>query len=453
MISTDFAVAASDLRATVQGQIVVRGEEPYARTRNIWNGAVDNQPALFALCKTAEDIQAAIHIARKYRIPISVRGAGHDWAGRSLRHEGLVLDLSYMRNVEVNPQTLTATVAGGATADDVIAAADAHGLAAVTGSIAAVGMAGLTLGGGYGPLNSRFGLALDNLLSVEVIRADGQRVTADASKNRDLFWAVRGGGGNFGVATSMCIQLHPMNQVLSGMIMFPWSEAEAVLRGFADIMSLASDEVSADAAILSAEDGDPVLVLLPCITGDAMQSEQAIVALKNLGTPLMSHIGPTTYGEMIFSLDRHVVNGQHNALQTRWLPDLTPEILSEIMAAVSRRTSPFSKIIFHDFHGAATRVASDATPFGLRQRHFLVEIVATWQGDDKDDGTSHREWAKNFSGALAPYSLAGGYANLLGSDAQDQIARAYGDNSDRLLRLKRQIDPDGIFTSAIPLPM
>jgi FAD/FMN-containing dehydrogenase len=197
------SAAASDLRALMQGEVLLPGDDAYAKARQIWNGAVEHRPALFALCETVEDVQTAVRVARTHGLPLSVRGGGHDWAGRALRHDGLVIDLSLMREVTVDAATNTAQAAGGTTAADVSAAISQHGLAAVTGNVGAVGMAGLLLGGGYGPLTTRFGLALDNLLGAEVALADGRLVAADTSQNTDLFWALRGGGGNFGVVTSM----------------------------------------------------------------------------------------------------------------------------------------------------------------------------------------------------------------------------------------------------------
>src|SRR5260221_139508 len=217
--------AARDLRAAMQGKVVERGDDSYDRARKVWNGAVDHRPALVAFCETPQDVQAAVHVARVHGIALSVRGGGHDWAGRAVRHDGLVIDLSAVRRVEVDPRAQSAAVAGGATAADLIAAAAPFGLVAVTGSVGAVGMAGLTLGGGYGPLIARHGLALDNLLGAELVLADGRCVTADTHEHPDLFWALRGGGGNFGVVTAMRLRLHALGPLLAGLILFPWGQA------------------------------------------------------------------------------------------------------------------------------------------------------------------------------------------------------------------------------------
>jgi FAD/FMN-containing dehydrogenase len=453
MITQSGLAAAQDLRPAMQGKVVLAGEEAYSRVRQIWNGAVDHQPVLFALCETVEDIQAAVCIGRAHHLPLSVRGGGHDWAGRALRHGGLVIDLSGMRHVEVDAAVKIATVAGGATGTDVIAAATPHGLAAVTGNVGAVGMAGFLLAGGYGPLTTRFGLAVDNLLGAELVLPDGRLVWADASQNEDLFWALRGGGGNFGVVTSMRIRLHPVGKLLAGVILFPWSEARSVLRGHAEILSSAPDELSVLAGELTGPDGSPVLFLGPIWTGEMAQGEQYIARLESLGTPIVSQVAPMSLADLLGLYDAQVVNGRHYALQTLWLADLTPDIISAVVAAGAARTSPLSIIALHHFHGVGTRVAPDATAFAMRRKHFMVEVIASWEPRARAEGAVHRQWMSDLSEALAPLALPGGYANFLAPDAHEQIGGAYGRNARRLCDLKRKFDPDNVFSSAIPLPL
>jgi FAD/FMN-containing dehydrogenase len=444
--------AAHRLRAAMQGKVALPGDEAYARARQIWNGAVDHHPALFAFCETPEDVQAAVRTARAHGLRLSVRGGGHDWAGRALRHDGLVVDLTAMRQVEVHQQAQAATVAGGATAAEVIAAAAPHGLVAVTGNVGTIGMAGLTLGGGYGPLSPRHGLALDNLLGAEIILADGRRLTVDGLEHPELFWALRGGGGNFGVVTSMRVRLHPIRELLAGLILFPWSEAPSVLRGYAEAAAGAPDELAVISGVLSGPDGGPVLFLAPTWSGNPAHGEQVMAELQRLGTPLTTRIGPMSHGDMLGMYDAHVVIGRHYALQTRWLAALTPDVIAALIAAGTARTSPFSAIALHHFHGAATRVPLKSTAFGLRREHFLVEMIAAWEPKAGDDGANHRQWARTLSRVLAPAALPGGYPNLLGPGDRDQIAFAYGSNATRLRNVKRRFDPHGVFTSAIPLP-
>jgi hypothetical protein len=399
-----------------------------------------------------EEVQAALQIARAHDLPLSVRGGGHDWAGRALRHGGLVIDLSRMRQVDVDATEKAATVAGGALASDVIAAATPYGLAAVTPNTGAVGMAGFLLAGGYGPLSTRFGLAADNLLGAEVVLADGRRVWADDSQYSDLFWALRGGEGNFGVVTSMRIRLHPVTEILAGLILFPWAEADRVLQGHAEIMSQAPDELSVLAGGITGTDGSPALFLGPIWTGKRTNGEKYIARLESLGKPILSQVAPMDLTELIGLYDAQVVNGRHYDLRTRWLADLTPDIISAIVTGGSSRTSPHSIIALHHFHGVGAKIAPDATAFCMRRQHYMIEIIAAWEPSSVVEAELHRQWMSDVSRALAPHALLGGYANFLTSSSHDQIAHAYGANARRLRDLKRQFDHDNIFSSAIPLP-
>jgi len=442
--------AARELRARMQGDVILPDNAAYDRVRKIWNGAVDYRPEIFAVCESVGDVQAAVQVARRHGMQLSVRGGGHDWAGRCLC-DGLVIDLSRMRGVAVNAKTQTATISGGATAHDAVAAVVQHGLALVTGTVGAVGMTGLTLGGGYGPLNGRYGLALDNLLRVEIVLFDGRLVTADATQNSDLFWAVRGGGGNFGVVTSMRVRLHPARDFLAGLIAFPWSEAEKVLRGYAVAAASAPDQLTTLAGIFPLPDGTPSVVLAPVWAGDPAEGGLVMSALQRLGSPLMAHVAPSTLADILNRFDAHVVNGRHYAVQTRWLPRLTRDSIRALIAGGSTRTSPYSMLAVHHLHGAATRIPVEATAFGLRREHYLVEIVSAWDGGIEGAGDCHRQWARSVSDWLAPTALPGGYPNLLGPDDHAQNDLAFGPNIDRLQDIKRRFDPNGSF-SAITLP-
>ena len=453
-ISTGSKLAtARELQAVMQGRVILHGDDDYVRTRQIWNGAVEHQPAIFALCETAADVQAAVRSAREHGFPLSVRGGGHDWAGRSIRDGGLVIDLSEMKRVDVDFQASLATVQGGATAVDVISAATPHGLVAATGNCGTVGMVGLTTGGGYGPLTPRYGLALDNLLSAEVVLADGRLVNCDDQNSPDLFWAIRGGGGNFGVVTSMRVRLHPIRQVLGGMMLFPWSQAEFVLGGYAEVIADAPDELSILAGVLPGPDGGPLACLAPMWSGDGKEGEELIAKLRQLGTPVMDEVGTIAYLDWLGMFGAAAPVGRHYAAKNRSLAQLTPAVISALVTSGQQRSSPFSAIILHDFRGAATRVPLAATAFGLRKEHFMVEVIAAWDPTAENDGENHREWARTLSENLAPHALPGGYPNMLGPDDNEQTAHAYGANSGRLLRLKRLFDPESVFTSAISLPL
>jgi FAD binding domain/Berberine and berberine like len=445
--------ATRELRTMMRGRVVLRGDGDYIRTRQIWNRAVEKQPALFAVCETSEDVQAAVRSAQRYNLPLSVRGGGHDWAGRALCADGLVIDLTRMREVVVDMHSRVATVAGGASNKDVAAAAGAHGLVAALGNCGAVGMAGLTLGGGYGPLNSLYGLAADNLLGAEVVLADGCRVTTGPDEEPELFWAIRGGGGNFGVVTSMRVQLHETHHMLAGPIVYPVNEAEQVLRRYAEFAATMPDELGITVGMTSGPDGQPMLMFLPLWNGDKQQGERIISDFEALGIPQLAQVAPMTYSNMLAVFDAWVdaADGCHWETRTRSLPALTRDVIDVIARAVADRTSPYSMVDWHHFHGAATRIPAEKIAFGLRQEHFMVEIIASWKPDGSN-AAAHRQWAQDLWEALAPFALPGGYANFLTPHNREQVRDAYGGNGARLTALKRRFDPDGVFASAIPLP-
>jgi FAD/FMN-containing dehydrogenase len=355
-----------------------------------------------------------------------------------------------MRQIAVDAQAQTATVGGGATAREVIAAAAPHGLVAATGTCGDVGMAGLTMAGGYGPLNGRFGLALDNLVSAEVVLADGRLVTTDAKHEPELFWAVRGGGGNFGVVTSIRIRLHPVHHLLAGFIMFPWPQAAGVWEGLSAVLADAPDELTVQSGIQPRLDDSPLVVLSPAWSGDPAPGHKAIDQLVRLGTPVLSHVAPRTYADMLRLFDASVVDGRHYAIRTRSVADFTPGVIAALAQAGTALTSRPSIVSIHHFHGAAARIAPSATAFGIRRKHFTVEIVAAREPDDTY-GARHRAWADSLSAALAPHALPGCYPGMLGPDDHDQITRAYSWNTERLRAAKARFDPSGIF-SATPLP-
>jgi FAD/FMN-containing dehydrogenase len=444
---------ADELRATLSGGVALPGHALYDGGSRVWNGAVRRRPAIIAFCRQPADVQAAVLAARRHGLPLSVRGGGHDWAGRALREDGLVIDLTGMRNVAVDPRALVATVAGGALAKDVAAAAGAHGLVAALGNCGTVGMAGLTLGGGYGPLSGTCGLAADNLLDADIVLADGRRVTTGPDAQPELFWALRGGGGNFGVVTSLRVRLHPARDMLAGWITYDWNEAGAVLRRYAAFAPTAPDELGVAVGLMPGPDGEPVIMIVALWNGDQSRGKRAMEDVRAFGTARSAEVGPATYADLLARFDAWVeaAEGCHWEIRTRSLPALTAAAADAIIAAKARATSPYCAVFWHHFHGAATRIAPDAAAFGLRREHLMVEIVAGWNPDG-DDGAAHRRWAHDLWQSLAPFALPGGYANLLGPDDREQAVDAYGGNAARLRLLKRRFDPDGVFASAIPLP-
>jgi FAD/FMN-containing dehydrogenase len=427
------------------------GSREYIQATRLRNGAVKRKPALVVACRNANDVRAAVLAARAAGLPVSVRNGGQDWVGRGLRDGGLVLDLTSMRKCSVDLDALEVTISGGVTVGDLNAAASRHGLAAIIGNDSALSMAGLVLGGGYGPLMTRFGLVADNLISAEVVLADGNFVACDAARQPDLFWAIRGGGGNFGVVTSMRLRLHQAGKVLSGSIVFPWGDAPAVLKRFSELMRTAPDELGGAAIISVGPGGNPVIVISPAWSGDPESGRQIEEEIQSFGKPIVSKVEAMAATDLLTLTDGKLVPGRGYQVATRWLSDLSSDIVSALIGAYDERTSTCSSIIVHHFHGAGTRIRPGDTAFGMRQPHFTTLIYGAWE-PAHEDGTDHGRWARDLSSKLSDYALPGGYANLLGDDALDQVGSAFGPNRQRLLDLKARFDPGHIF-SATPLPV
>lgn len=437
------------LRPRLGARLLVPGDDGFAGARQVWNAAVTREPAVIARCTGTADVAAAVRAAREAGLPLSVRSGGHDWAGRALRDGGLVIDLTGMRGVTVDPAGRTATVQGGAITADLLDAATPHGLAAATGVVRAVGLAGLTTGGGYGPLIGRYGLALDNLLDADLVLADGSTVTAGPDGDDDLWWAVRGGGGNFGVVTRLRYRLHDLPAVLAGMLMFPFEEAAAVLTGYAAIVADAPDELTVMTGFLPGPGGRPLVFLCPFWSGpDLAAGERAVARLRSLGHPVVDQVAAMPYTAALSMFDGSMVDGNHYLLRTRWLTDLSPAAVEALVAGAAAISSPFSALVVNRFHGAAARVAPGATAFAHRAPHQVVEIIAAWPPGDAPG--KHRAWADSVAAALDPVALPGGYPALLGPDDDDRARDSYGANLDRLLAAKRRYDPDDVFASAIP---
>jgi len=441
------------LAAKLSGRLSRPGQQPYAAATAIWAKPVGRTPRAVAHCQTPEDVQAAIQTARDCELPLSVRGGGHDWAGRALC-EGLVIDLSGMNGAIVDSVNGTAQVAGGARASDVLTVTDPLGLAAVTGSCSSVGMAGLTLGGGYGSLIGRFGLALDNLLAAEIVLADGRIVTAEHGREEDLFWALRGGGGNFGVVTAMRTRLHELPNVVSGMLVYPFSEAKTMLRRFADIASAMPDEFTVQVGAVAGPDGVPVIMLVPTWSGRQGQGDEHIAPLLELGTLLANTVDAVRYGTSLSVFDPHIVNGQRVFVETCSLPALDGAGVDLLVEAMARAVSSGCAILSHEFRGAASRVPVEATAFGLRRDHVLIEIIASCPDrPDRLEERRHQQWVRDTRRDFDPIALPGGYPNLLGSDDADRAAESFGPNVERLAKVKQLYDPENVFCSAIPLPI
>jgi FAD/FMN-containing dehydrogenase len=441
--------AAGLCRLVDRSRVLLPGSDGFAAATSLWNGAVVRRPAVVVQIASAREAQSVLTYARGHGLAVSVRGGGHDWAGRSLVDGGVVIDLSQLRQVTVDPVAGIANFGGGATAADVVAATEPHSLLPVTGTYGQVGMTGLTLGGGYGPLNGFAGLALDNLLGAQVVLPDGRLAVVDAHREPDLFWALRGGGGNFGVVTSMRVALHRIPEVVGGIILFPWWQARQVLSGFAELLPTLPDQLTVQTGVLAGPEGDSVVYLSPTWAGQG-DPWRWIDRLASLGQPLLNQVSPMPYSTMLSLLDPYIVWGRHHEVRTRTLPSLTTGAIEAIIRAGDDRTSAFSGVVVHHFHGAATRIPLEDSAFGIRQPHAMVEIVAAW--DPSDDPAPHRRWAASVFTDLAADALEGGYPNMIGPGQAVQAQQAYGPNAARLLQVKQDYDPTTVFT-ATTLPV
>jgi FAD/FMN-containing dehydrogenase len=438
----------------LRGHLSLPGEDRYVAATAIWAKPIGRKPRAVVHCRTPEDTKLGIRAARDCDLPLSVRGGGHDWAGRALC-DGIVLDLRGMNAVAIDSRHRTARISGGARAADVIAMTDPVGLAAVTGSVGAVGMGGLTLGGGYGPLIGRFGLALDNLVAAEVVVADGRTVLANADNEPELLWALRGGGGNFGVVTAMHHRLHDLPSVRSGMLIYPFAEAKAVLECVADIAASMPDELTVQLGFVADQNGAPVVMIVPTWCGAPEPGDPHLAQFFKAGTLLANGVDEMSYGAALTVFDSYLVSGQRVIMETCWIPSFDSRSIDAFLQAMEDAVSPGCAMFTHEFKGAASRVPAEATAFGLRRDHVLVEILATFvDRSDKLEERRHQQWVCATLQAFHAMALPGGYPNLLpAADDADRVAKSYGRNVERLIKAKRRYDPDNVFCSAIPLPV
>ena len=412
-----------------------------AARERIFNVGVDFAPRLVVTPQTTADVRAIVVAAVGHRVSLSVLGGGSDWPGRSVRG-ALVLDLVRMQEVVVDGDV--AVVQGGATLTRLADAAEGYGLAAASGTMGRVGVAGLTLAGGYGPLTGRVGLALDNLLGAEVVLADGRVVATDAEHEPDLFWALRGGGGNFGVVTSLRIRLHPIPTVSTGIIAFPLDQAPEVVRGYNALVEQYPEELTETPVFVENPDGSTVLALLHSWSGSDTEDEHVRDLVAGLGDPVLVQVQRETPAQMLRDADALVVTEANVLCRTVTLPELGDEAMQVVVEAMKDRPSPLSWVGVHPFHGVPERVPLTSTAFGIRRRHVMVGFYSLWrEGDDAEN----RAWAAAGEAALRPYALESAYPNYFGEDRPEQADVAYGPNARRLLRLKAYYDPDGIFTA------
>jgi FAD/FMN-containing dehydrogenase len=405
---------------------------------------IDRKPALIARCLGTADIVDAVKFARTHSLELSVRGGGHNVAGRAVCDGGLMLDLSLAKGIDVDPAGRTARAQGGVTWREFNRETQLHGLATTGGVVSTTGIAGLTLGGGVGWLMAKYGLATDNLISAEVVTASGNVLRANESENADLFWALRGGGGNFGVVSSFEYRLHPVGPVMSGLVAYPVGEARDVLRFFRQVTSTLPDDLTVFAGLLHAPDGAQIGVLIVCHCGALDEAEAALQPIKKFGSPLMNTIAPTTYEATNMMLDGGFPRGALNYWKSSFVKDLSDQAIDTMAARFALCPSPMSAMVLEHIHGAATRVGVSDTAFPHRREGYQLVIVSEWV--EPADNARNIAWARESYDAMRPYFASGRYVNYLGDDeGDDAVEAAYGHNYRRLRTLKRKYDPTNLF--------
>ena len=434
-----------DLASRFSGQLLQPLDAGYEEARRVHNGLVDKRPLLIARCRNTADVADAVTFAREHAIEVAVRGGGHNVAGRATIDGGLMIDLSLMKGIHVDPNARTARAQGGATWGEYNRETQVHGLASTGGAVSTTGIAGLTLGGGWGYLLGKHGLAIDNLRSVQLVLADGRIVTASADDSADLFWAVRGGGGNFGIATSLEYNVHPVGPTITGgLVAHPFAKARDTLRFYRDITASAPDEWGSFAGVLHGPDGSKLAAVVPCYCGPLSSGDAAIKQIKTFGPPVLDTVGPMPYTAINQFLDAAFPKGALNYWKSSFLSALSDDVIDTIIACYARVPSPMSGIVVEHWHGAATRVAVGDTAFPHRAVGYNMLLLSEWT--NPADTERNIAWTRESYASMQPFIASGRYVNYLDDDeAGDPAAEAYGPNYARLRQLKTKFDPTNFF--------
>ena len=439
--------AVESFVSNLRGQLLRPGDDGYDEARTIWNAMIDKHPALIARCADASDVAQSVNFARDTGLLVSVHGSGHNVSGNAICDGGLMIDLSLMKNIEVDTERRVARVGGGVLWQELDRETQAAGLATTGGTISTTGVAGLTLGGGVGWLMGKHGLACDNLISIDIVTADGQQLTASNSQNQDLFWGLRGGGGNFGVATAFEFQLHPVGEVLGGMIIHPLDQAVELAKFYNEFTGTSPDELGSMFVFVSTPEGERVVAVAVCYNGPVDEGERVLEPLRTFGSPLADMIAPMPYTQVQGMLDEGFPAGLQNYWKSNFLSGLDEPAIELLVDHVRNAPSPNSAIAIEHFGGAVNRVGINDTAFNHRGARYNLIILGMWpDAAAKDENVS---WVRNLWDAMQPYSSGGVYVNYLGQEADEgpeRIKAAYGQEKyKRLVTLKNKYDPGNLF--------
>lgn len=434
----------ADLASRFSGQLLQPPDAGYDDARRVHNGLVDKRPFLIARCRNTADVADAVNFAREHSLEVAVRGGGHGVAGRSAIDGGLMIDLSLMRGIHVDPKARTARAQGGATWGDYNRETHAHGLASTGGVVSTTGVGGLTLGGGLGYLLGKHGLAIDNLRSAQLVLADGRIVTASTEENADLFWAIRGGGGNFGIATSLEYNVHPVGTIVGGMALHPFAKARDTFRFYRDITASEPDELTSLVAVVHGPDGSMLAALVPCYCGSVAAGEAAVQPIKAFGPPVLDAVGPMPYPAINQLLDAAYPKGALNYWKSSFLSAPSDDLIDVIIDCYARVPSPMTAIFLERAHGAMSRVGAGDTAFPHRAVGYNLGLFAEWT--NPADTERNIAWTRESYAAMKPFVASGRYVNYLDTDETgDPAAEAYGPNYARLRQLKTKFDPTNFF--------
>jgi len=432
--------ALQDFKASLHGEAIGPHDADYDNARRVWNGLADKHPALIARCVDVADVIAAVQFAHDQHLEVAVHGGGLDVAGHGTCDDGLVIDLSLMKGIQVDLEKRIARAEPGLTSGEFLRETQQFGLAIPTGVFSTVGLSGLTLGGGVGWLSAKYGLTIDNLLAVDIVTAGGTLLMASATQHPDLFWAVRGGGGNFGVVTALTFQLYSLATVLAGNVIYPLSRAREVLRFYREYTRSSPDELTVNAVLTREPDSHPVIVLSICYCGDLAEGERVLAPLRTFGPPIVDLIRPMTILEATTMSDAFSPPGLHYGYRAEQLSSLNDEIIDLIIAFSS--VNPTTRTVLYHLHGAAMRIDPDATAFALRHNHYILEMIAGWA---EGEARPHRDWLRQFQAAVSPFASEGVYVNFLGDEGDARVQASYGPNYERLVQIKNKYDPENFF--------
>ena len=447
------ATIIDEFKAHFRGDVILPFDAGYNEVRQIWNAMIDRRPALIVRCTSPEDVVQAVGFARQHNLLVSIRGGGHNIAGNAVCDDGLMIDLPLMKNVQVNPDSRRATVEPGCTLADFDRAAQVYGLATPLGINSTTGVAGLTLGGGFGWLSRKYGMTVDNLISVDVVTADGRQVHASETENDDLFWGLRGGGGNFGIVTRFEFQLHPVGpDVLSGLIVFPFAEAKSVLTQFARFTETMPDELNVWMVTRKAPPlpflpehvhGKEIVALAVCYAGDPAEGEKLIKPLRGFGTAYGEHIGVQPFSAWQQAFDPLLTPGARNYWKSHNFVQLSDGAIDTIIEFAGTLPSLQSEIFIGTIGGQTGRVAPDAMAYSSRDANYVMNVHCRWEPAAEDGRCI--AWAREFFAKAQPFASSGAYINFLTQDESDRIAFAYGSTYKRLVELKKKYDPTNLF--------